>query len=97
MFSSSITITMLICKESCFYFVPFIPDYFHTLLWVSINHPKPILKKLLKSAVMSPYLFPTRKGTVPFTSFRFLESFAFCVPLSALLRMGFSQNENIIL
>ena len=27
-----------------------------------------------------------------YTSFKFLESFAYCVPLSASLRAGFSQN-----
>ena len=44
-----------------------------------------------QSAVMSPYLFPTGKGTVPFTSFNFLESIAYCVPLNASLRTWFSS------
>ena len=55
-------------------------------------HPQ----RTIQPAVISPYLFSTRKGTVPFIYFHFLESFAYCVPLSASTRMGFSQNENII-
>ena len=32
-----------------------------------------------------------------YTSFQFLESFAYHVPLSASLRTGFKKNENIII
>ena len=57
--------------------------------------PTAHIQRTIQCAVMSPYLFPASKGTVPFASFHFLESFACCVPLSASLRTGFSQNENI--
>ena len=52
-------------------------------------HPQ----RTIQSAVMSPYIFPTRKGTVPFTSFHFLELFANCAPLSASLRRGFHKTK----
>ena len=68
------------------------------ILWVSINYPKPILKELFNLQLWSCTFF--QHVTVLFhlyTSFKFLESFAYCVPLSASLRAGFSQNENIIL
>ena len=52
-------------------------------------HPQ----RTVQSAVMIPCLFPACKSTVPFmyTSFQFLESFAYFVPLSASLRTGFSK------
>ena len=71
-------------------FVPSVSFKFHPL--PTKAHPQ----RTIQCAVMSSYLFPTWKVTVPFTSFHFLESFAYCVPLSASLRTGFSQNENEI-
>ena len=67
------------------------------ILRVSINYPKPILKELFNLQLWSCTFF--QHVTVLFhlyTSFKFLESFAYCVPLSASLRTGFSQNENIV-
>ena len=58
--------------------------------------PKSHIQITIQSAVMSPNSFQ-HKGNVPFTSFYFLELFAYCVPLNASLKMGFSQNENMIL
>ena len=43
-----------------------------------------------------PMPFSNMKSTAPLASFHFLELFAYCVPLSASLRTGFSQNENVI-
>ena len=57
--------------------------------------PKDHPQGTIQSTVMSPYLFPTWKDTVLFTSLYFLESFA-RVPLSASLVLGFSQNKNMI-
>ena len=45
---------------------------------------------------MSPYLFPTWKCILPFTTFHFLESCPYYVLLNASLRMVFSQNKNMI-
>ena len=52
--------------------------------------PKAHPQRTIQSAVMILYLFPA----VPFyTSFKFLESFAYCVPLRASLRTAFSQKK----
>ena len=67
------------------------------ILWVSIKYANPILKELFNLQLWSCTFF--QHVTVLFhlyTSFKFLESFAYCVPLSASLRTGFSQNENIV-
>ena len=67
------------------------------ILRVSINYPKPILKELFNLQLWSCTFF--QHVTVLFllyTSFKFLESFAYCVPLSASLRTGFSQNKNTV-
>ena len=67
------------------------------ILWVSINYPKPILKELFNLQLWSCTFF--QHVTVLFhlyTSFKFLESFDYCVSLSASLRTGFSQSENIV-
>ena len=53
------------------------------ILRVSINYPKPILKELFNLQLWSCTFF--QHVTVLFllyTSFKFLESFAYCVPLS---------------
>ena len=42
---------------------------------LSEAHPQ----RTIQYAVMSPYIFPTWKGTVLFTSFHFLESIAYSV------------------
>ena len=58
------------------------------ILWVSINYPKPILKELFNLQLWSCTFF--QHVTVLFhlyTSFKFLESFAYCVPLSASLNV----------
>ena len=61
------------------------------ILWVSINYPKPILKELFNLQLWSCTFFLL---FLLYTSFKFLESFAFCVPLRASLRTGFFQNKN---
>ena len=59
--------------------------------------PKAHPQRTIQSAVMILYLFPTCNSTVPLVYlFKFLESSAYCVPLSASLSTGFSQNENIV-
>ena len=54
--------------------------------------PKAHSQLTIQSEIMSPYLFPTRETTVPFTFFHFSELFAYSVPLNASLRARFSQN-----
>ena len=59
--------------------------------------PKAHPQRTIQSAVMILQLFPTCNSTVPFMYFlKFLESFAYYVPLSASLRTGFSQNKNAV-
>ena len=41
------------------------------------QQPKAHPQRTIQFEIMSPYLFPTWKRTVPFTSFHFLESFAY--------------------
>ena len=58
--------------------------------------PKAHPQRTIQSVVLSCTFF--QHVTVRFhlyTSFKFLELFVYCVPLSASLRTGFSQNENI--
>ena len=62
------------------------------ILWVSINYPKPILKELFNLQLWSCTFF--QHVTVLFhlyTFLKFLESFAYCVRLSASLRTGFHK------
>ena len=59
--------------------------------------PKAHPQKTIQSPVMILYLFPTCNIIFHlYSSFKFLESFAYYVRLSASLRTGFSQNENIV-
>ena len=59
--------------------------------------PKAHPQRTIESAVMILYLFPICNSTVHlYTPFKFLESSAYSVPLSASLRTEFSQNENIV-
>ena len=67
------------------------------ILWVFINYSKWILKELFNLQLWSSTFF--QHVTVLFhlyAFFKFLESFAHCVPLNASLRTGFLQNENIV-
>ena len=67
------------------------------MLRVSINYPKPILKELFNLQLWSCTFFQHEAILfLLYTSFKFLESFAYCFPLSASLRTGFSQNKNTV-
>ena len=58
--------------------------------------PKAHPQRTIQSAVIIPYLYPTCKNTVPFIYlFSVLRIICYRVPLSASLRTGSSQNENI--
>ena len=78
----------------CFFFV-FVLN--RVILWISINYPKPILKELFNLQLWSCTFFQhVTELFLLYTSFKFLESFAYCVPLSASLKTGFSQNKNAV-
>ena len=75
------------------FFLFFLFDFFfnRVVLWASINYPKPILKKLFNLQLWSCTFL--QHVTVLFhlrTSFKLSKSFAYCVPLSASLTIGFS-------
>ena len=72
--------------------------FFNTvILWVFINYPKPILKELFNLQLWSCTFFQdVTVLLLLYTSFKFSESFAYCVPLSVSLRTGFSQNKNTV-
>ena len=78
---------------------------FFQICWISPPPPKkkieisngcpsttqsPSSKNYSVCSYENPYLFPAWAGTVSFTSFHFLESSAYFVPLSVSLKMGFS-------
>ena len=76
----------------CWFFFFFLN---RVILWVSINYPKSILKELFNLQLWSCTFFQhTTVLFLLYTSFKFLVSFAYCVPLSASLRIGFSQNKS---
>ena len=55
--------------------------------------PKAILKELFNLQLWSSTFFLL---FLLYASFKFLELFAYCVPLSASFRTGFSQNKNTV-
>ena len=65
-------------------------------LWVSINHPKPILKELFNLQLRSPTSFLHEKVLSHLPLFSFLRIICFYVLLSALVRTRFPRNKNII-
>ena len=72
----------------CWFFFFFFLN--RVILWVSINYPKSILKELFNLQLWSCTFFQhTTVLFLLYTSFKFLESFAYYVPLSASLRIGF--------
>ena len=86
---------LFLSSSEVFFFFSFFENRF--IFSVSINYPKPSSKEVFNQQLWSCTF--VQHVTVLFhlyTSFKFLESFAYCIPLSASLRTEFSQNENIV-